>query len=135
MLALSVPSDPEGLDAAQERIESWLLAHGCDAKLRYRVRLVVDELVANLGMHGRFAGPAAPARVELRLAGQGVALAFEDAAAPFDPRQAAEPPRPSLEGEALGGLGLALVRRMAEITDYRRLPDGWNRMEMTIRAG
>lgn len=135
MLALSVPSDPEGLDAAQERIESWLLAHGCDAKLRYRVRLVVDELVANLGMHARFEGRAAPARVALRLAGQGVALAFEDAAAPFDPRDAAAPPRPGLDGEALGGLGLALVRKMAEITGYRRLPDGWNRLEMTIRAG
>ncbi len=135
MLALSVPSDAEGLDAAQERIESWLLTAGCDARLRYRVRLVVDELVANLGMHARFEGAAPPARVELRLAGQGVALAFEDAAAPFDPRDAAAPPRPSLDGEAVGGLGLALVRTMAEITDYHRLPDGWNRTEMQIRSG
>jgi anti-sigma regulatory factor (Ser/Thr protein kinase) len=135
MLALSVPSDPEGLDAAQERIEAWLLAAGCGAKLRYRVRLVLDELVANLAMHGRFEGAAPAARLELRLEGQGAALAFEDAAAPFDPRATAEPPRPSLDGEAVGGLGLALVRKMAAITDYRRLPDGWNRTELLVPSG
>jgi anti-sigma regulatory factor (Ser/Thr protein kinase) len=135
MLALSIPSDSEGLDAAQGRIEAWLRAAGGDRTLCYRVRLVVEELAANLAMHGRFEGPAPPARIELRMAGQGAVLAFEDAAAPFDPRSGAEPPRPSLDGDAVGGLGLALVRKMAEITDYRRLPDGWNRTELLIRAG
>lgn len=135
MLSLSVPSDREGLDAAQARIEAWLIAAGGDATLRYRVRLVVDELAANLALHGRFAGDAPPARLELRLAGQGAALAFEDAAAPFDPRATPEPPKPSLEGEAVGGLGLALVRKMTDIIGYRRLPDGWNRTELLVRPG
>jgi len=135
MLALSIPSDADGLDAAQARIESWLVAAGGDARLRYRVRLVVDELMANLAMHGRIAGRPPPARIELRMAGPVAAVAFEDAAAPFDPRGAAAPPRHTLEGDAVGGLGLALVRGMAEIVAYRRLPDGWNRTELLIRPG
>ncbi len=133
--ALHLPPEPDGLAAAQDRIEAWLVAAGASFRLRYKLRLVLDELAANLAMHGRFAGPPPPARVALRLDAEGLALRFEDAATPFDPRMAAPPPLPSLEGEAVGGLGLALVRRMAEIVDYQSLPDGWNRTELRIRPG
>lgn len=135
ILRLPVPPDPAGLAAAQDRIEAWLAAAGAESRLRYKVRLVLDELAANLAMHGRFAGPPPPARVDIRLDGQDVRLGFEDAAAPFDPRMAGPPRTPTLADQEIGGLGLALVQRMADIVDYQRLEGGWNRTELHIRPG
>lgn len=135
MLALDVPLGAEGLAAAQDRIEAYLEAEGASDRARYTVRLVLDELVANLMMHGRFDGPPLPVRAEVSAGGGGVSLAIEDRAAPFDPRQAAAPAPPALDDDRVGGLGLQLVRRMAEIRAYRRLPDGRNRTELAIAAG
>jgi anti-sigma regulatory factor (Ser/Thr protein kinase) len=135
VLALGIPLDPGGLAQAQDRIETWLEERGASARIRYVARLAVDELVANLLMHGRFAaGPVAP-RLELDLESGGLALAFEDAAAPFDPRAAPPPSAPRLEGEEVGGLGLALLARMATLRDYRQLASGWNRTELFIAPG
>ena len=136
MLSLEVPLEAEGLEQAQDRIEVFLDERGVADPLRYKVRLVLDELAANLGMHGRFAGPPPPLRVEVAPVGEGVSVSVEDAAEPFDPRLAPPPAGPpSLDDDRVGGLGLALVMRMARIVDYRRLAEGWNRTELLIPRG
>lgn len=138
MLALEIPLGPgvptAPLAASQDRIEGHLAACGAGERARYAVRLVLDELAANLRMHGRFAGPPPPLRVEVSAGPEGVSLAIEDAAEPFDPRTAPLPAPPSLDSDREGGLGLKLVRSMAEIRAYRRLPDGRNRTELVITA-
>lgn len=131
-LGLAVPLTQAGLDRAQDELAAWLEAAQMPAPACYRIRLIVEELVANLMMHGRFAGPPAPLRLSAEAEAASVLLTLEDAAEPFDPRAAPAPQRPTLAGERLGGLGLPLVRRMAEIRDYRRLPDGWNRLELAV---
>jgi serine/threonine-protein kinase RsbW len=133
MLSLGIPLERAGLEDAQERIESFLIGRGAPERVRYKVRLVLDELLANLMTHARFTGPPPPVRLEVTAGEAGVRLLLDDAAAPFDPRLAPDPPGPpSLKDDRLGGLGLPLVRRMAEIRDYRRLPEGWNRTELAI---
>lgn len=134
-LSLEVPLGAEGLEQAQARVEAFLACEGASDRVRYRVRLVLDELAANLSMHGRFAGPPPPFRLAVAAAPGGATLVLDDAAEPFDPRTAPEPAPASIEGEEVGGLGLALVRRMARITAYRRLPEGWNRTELVIAEG
>lgn len=126
--------DLAAVAAAQDRIAAWLAAEGVSAPVAYRVRLVLEELLANLVLHGRFDGDPAPAEVSIALEEGGVAILLADAAAPFDPRAAPEPPAPSLEGEAVGGLGLALVRRMAELRGYGRAEDGRNMTRLWIGA-
>jgi len=136
MLVLDFPLGTEALAAAQDRIEAYLEAEGASDRSRYVVRLVLDELVANLMMHGRFSGTPPPLRAEVVSGEAGVSLALEDAAAPFDPRLPAGPAAaPSLDDDRVGGLGLPLVRRMAGISAYRQLPDGRNRTELAIAAG
>lgn len=135
MLTLEVPLEATALDAAQERMAAWLEGQGVPGPARYRLRLVVDELLANLMMHGRFRGPPPPARLRLSVEPGAAILVLEDAAEPFDPRSAPEPAGPpSLGDNKLGGLGLSLVRRMAEIRAYERLPEGWNRTELAITS-
>jgi anti-sigma regulatory factor (Ser/Thr protein kinase) len=134
--ASEVPLNATALEAVQDSLAGVLESAGVAGPVRYRVRLAVEELVANLIMHGRFAREHLPARITLRITPAAVLLQLDDAAEPFDPRQAPAPvSAPTLEEDALGGLGLPLVRKMAEIQDYRRLPDGWNRTELLFPRG
>jgi anti-sigma regulatory factor (Ser/Thr protein kinase) len=136
MLALEIALDAESLGAAQERIEAFLKEEGASGRVAYKVRLVLDEMIANLMMHGRFESLPPPATVELGIDAGAVRLCLEDAALPFDPRLDAAPVPPRvLEDAELGGLGLPLVRRMADIRDYRRLPEGRNRTVFHIAEG
>ncbi len=133
MLSLEVPPGLAAIEPAQDAIAAHLAEAGVAEPVALRVRLVVEELLANLAMHARFPGPPMPARIEVRVEEGGVTLLLEDAAEPFDPRDAPEPGGPpSLEDDRLGGLGLALVRRMTGRLDYRRSPAGRNCTEAWI---
>ncbi len=131
-----MPLELAGLESAQDEVEAYLRARGASASALYKVRLVLDELVANLMSHARFPGAPQPLRLEVEAGAEGILLAVEDAAAPFDPRTAPAPEGPpSLDDDRVGGLGLALVRRMVEIRDYRPVTGGWNRTELVIPPG
>ncbi|MGX9965733.1 ATP-binding protein [Roseomonas sp. F4] len=136
-LVLEVPISLGGLAAAQEAAEAWAEAEGVPPAQALRLRLVTEELVANLIEHATWPatpdGTPPPARLEIGWRDGVLSLALEDAAAPFDPRHAPATV-PSLEGEEVGGLGLALVRRMAQRLDYARTESGGNRTSLDIRA-
>ncbi|WP_170984731.1 ATP-binding protein [Roseomonas sp. AR75] len=130
---IELPLDPEGLGAAQAKVAEYLAQQGASDRLRYKVRLVLDEMAANLKLHGVFAAGPQPARAALRIEDSSVHLRLEDTAAPFDPRStAATVLPPSLDDDKVGGLGLPLVRRMAEIRAYSRLETGWNRTDFVL---
>lgn len=94
-----------------------------------RLAVIVDELVGNLLRHG-----SAPqgVRVELLLANRGgeVIVVIEDNCAPFDPRDVefAGP-----DAETGGGVGLALVRGLADILAYES-DGGANRLTLRVHS-
>jgi serine/threonine-protein kinase RsbW len=132
VLRLEIPLALPAIGGALDEVATWMEGQGVAPAIGYRVRLVLDELLANLVMHGRFAGDPPPARLLLSIDGEAVALELEDAAEPFDPRMAPPPPPPSLEEDRVGGMGLALVRKMAEIQGYGRMDGGWNRTVIRV---
>jgi anti-sigma regulatory factor (Ser/Thr protein kinase) len=132
-LTRDVPLDTAAVEAVQDEIAEFLEGAGVASAVRYRLRLIIEELLANLIMHGRFDGDPPPARLEVAVGGDALLLTIDDAAAPYDPRLAPEPAGPPrIEDDTVGGLGLSLVRKMADIRAYHRLPHGWNRTEMAL---
>lgn len=127
-----VPLETAAIAAAQDEIAALLAAQGVEEVPASRARLVIEELAANLIMHGRFDEEQPVLRIGVEVSEDEVLVTLEDAAAPFDPRATAEPSAPGLDDDMIGGLGLALVRRIATIRDYRRLPSGWNRTEIAV---
>lgn len=135
-LHLDLPIALSALEAVQAAIEAHLTAAGASTAAALRVRLVVEELLANLVMHGRFvADPPPPARVSVEVRPDGIAISIEDAAAPFDPRTAVPRPAHDPSDPPLGGLGLVMVRRSAEIRAYGVAAAGWNRTDLWISLG
>jgi serine/threonine-protein kinase RsbW len=104
-------------------------AKGCrlDPLSAARLALCVDELVGNLLHHGE-----APCEVRIALAmtrSEGaVEMVLEDNCLPFDPREVAFG---GPDEETGGGVGLALVRGLAQIVAYERA-DGVNRLTLRV---
>ncbi|MCW4455767.1 ATP-binding protein [Flavobacterium sp. MXW15] len=121
----------EQLAELTARLDAVLAEHGVAHERVGRVRLIVEELVCNAITHGHAAG-GCELRLDLLLEQDALVLELRDAGPPFDPCQAAAP---ALEADAalrpIGGLGLYLVRQLADHIDYCRL-DGQNRIRATL---
>jgi anti-sigma regulatory factor (Ser/Thr protein kinase) len=125
--------DPDGVAVLTEALEDFLRGQSVDQRTRHHVLLGVEELLANLHDH---AGAAdRPAEVTLTVEPARVLAEILDTGTPFDPREA---PPPDLEAELadrdIGGLGLHLLRTLAEGLDYERR-DGANLTRFWFRRG
>ncbi|MGG5885924.1 ATP-binding protein [Falsiroseomonas sp. HC035] len=132
---IEIPIDLQGLAAAQDALEDWAAAAGVPRPAALRLRLVVEELVANLVEHAAWPAGPVPARLEVAWRPGSLTAVLEDAAGPFDPTRAREAAAPRLEGDRVGGLGLGLVRKMTSGLRYLPLPEGGNRVNFSVRLG
>ena len=127
---LRLPLEEESLPRLQELISGESAAAGVSAGMVDRLHILSDEVFSNLVNHA--GGPGAQAVVSFEVAGQEAVLRFSDRGAPFDPL--AQPlPDTSLPAERRdsGGLGILLVRKLADKVDYR-CADGENRLILRV---
>ena len=108
---------PDALD----RLEALCRAVGLEGPVVLELRLVAEEVVTNIAKYAY--APRVAAAVEMRVStgGDAVSLEFRDSGRPFDPL--AQPPPDldaPLEERPIGGLGLTLVRAMADEARYAR---------------
>ena len=99
-----------------------------------RIVLVLEELFTNTVTHGYPAGGEGPVWVTLVSHGGAIEVTYEDAAPAFDPLTEAPAPPIGAEGQAPGGLGLALVRGLSTSARYARIGDR-NRVILTVSTG
>src|SRR5579863_5734920 len=110
-----------------EWVGSCCAADGVSEEVTFKMTLAVEEAVVNVISHA-FAGLPPPHSITVRLdiAAQSIAAEIIDNGRPFDPTAAADPDLSTpLEARDPGGLGIHLMRRMADRLSYRR-GDGHN---------
>lgn len=151
-LRLTLTASIDELERVAERVEAFNRANGFDARFAYALRLICDEWITNIVMHG-YGGqdakpPDAPERgaadgsgngtarpdieVLLELADEGtVRLTFTDGGPPFNPltKPEADVSLP-LEKREIGGLGIHFLKRLTDRWEYERI-DGRNRLTLT----
>jgi serine/threonine-protein kinase RsbW len=135
---LSVPGTSQGVRAVLDALTALTTAHGISKAVSWPMEVSLDEVMANVVEHaleGR--GSAATVDVELRLdLGLDPPLCemmVVDDGPEFDPLSAAGPdPSLGIEERPIGGLGLALVRRLMDEVEYERR-DGRNRLRLRRR--
>jgi anti-sigma regulatory factor (Ser/Thr protein kinase) len=107
-----------------------------------RVDVIFEEVVANIVRHGFDPGSAQTIAVEARTEGDAIVLVFDDDGRQYDPTLQPPPPAFTRIADAqIGGLGVALVRRLARSVAYAQ-PEATgpgfspvNRLTITIATG
>jgi anti-sigma regulatory factor (Ser/Thr protein kinase) len=112
-------------------------AHGLTKAVTWPVEVALDEVLANVVRHGLEGREGGSVEVELTL-DTGVEpplcrVVVADDGPEFDPLSAAEPDTSlGVEDRPIGGLGIALVRRLMDEVAYERR-DGRNRLRFARR--
>lgn len=133
-LTIEVRNTYDAIASAAEAAEAWLEQNGAGPQAAFVILLAIEELVTNCIKYAW--DDAAEHTVVLVLAAevQSVRLTVIDDGRAFDPL-AAPPPNLSTDvrERPIGGLGLHMLREMADEIVYKRR-DGTNRLTLTKRT-
>jgi phosphoserine phosphatase RsbU/P len=118
----------DGIRQTQHWLHAILATRDVDRARLDDVELIAEEILTNI-LH---AGGSTGLAIECGLQPLEIVLTFRDDGPPFDPT-AAELPRldADVADRDVGGLGILLVRRLADACRYARM-DGWNVLEIRL---
>jgi serine/threonine-protein kinase RsbW len=111
------------IEDGRREIEKHLEPLALKAIVTHRLEVVFEELVANIVRHGFAPGADQTILVEVAARPGHIALTVSDDGAPFNPLEEAPEPKPyeSLDTARIGGLGVALVRKLSAAVRYEAL--------------
>lgn len=103
------------------KVDAGLAGLRLPATLMHDVHLVVEEVTCNILNHGHDGGREPALEFEAAVDGNQLAMEFRDDGRPFDPLSQ---PAPDLDADItdrpIGGLGVLLIRELAEQVAYTR---------------
>lgn len=128
-------SPPEKDQAALlAAIEQFGIDHGFLESFRYRLGLIVDELVTNSTVHGTCIGAGQTVKVNIAVHDNDLVIEIVDTGLPFDPTtHPLQHCCPQDGPVSVGGAGLSLVRRLADQIHYSRSNDH-NHLVITLNT-
>jgi serine/threonine-protein kinase RsbW len=112
-----------------DSVDAFCVEERLPPEVAWRLRVAVDEIVANIVRHGPAGGPAA-LDVWLRRDRDTIEVTVADDGPPFNPLARAAPDvRLPLEDRQPGGMGIVLVKALMDDVSYLRT----SRNVLTIR--
>jgi serine/threonine-protein kinase RsbW len=122
---LVIPADLDRIQQVTTALEEAMRACAFSDEAIHELQLAVEEAIVNTVLHG-YNGAIGDVAVAIHVT-QGVAeVRIEDRAPPFNPLTFPEPDRGGdLEERTIGGLGIYLIRTMADEAVYQ-YADGKN---------
>jgi anti-sigma regulatory factor (Ser/Thr protein kinase) len=131
---LNIQAVVENMPKVQAFVEGALLLTGVCERALLNIQLVVEEVFVNIASYA-YTDAAGEAEVTVKVSDDGgyAELSFSDSGIPFDPLSVPAPDitLPS-EKRKIGGLGIFLLREMAEDVRYRN-EDGRNILSFKMK--
>lgn len=130
-LACTVPARLSAVSPALDALERLLATAGVGDEERGEVRLMAEEALVNIVSYAFEAGAAGPIAVQCVCTADQVCLEFRDSGRPFNPLAVPPPDLAApLETRTAGGLGIHLIRSLADAVVYDHL-QGCNVLQLT----
>jgi serine/threonine-protein kinase RsbW len=131
-LALVLGNDIAEIAAALPTVQRFGALADLAPRVQNRIEVIFEELASNPIRHGFTPGSAQRIEITLTVTAETVTLVFEDGGPAFDPLARAAPaPLRDLALAPEGGLGIAMVRRLASEVRYEALLAG-NRVTVVL---
>jgi anti-sigma B factor antagonist/serine/threonine-protein kinase RsbW len=128
---MQVPAELQNLGVIRRFVQETATALGSDRKAVDDMVQAVEEVAANIVVHG-YHGQPGDIEVEVSLEKAMLVVRLRDRAILFDPTSVPPPDLTlPLEERRLGGLGIHLTRYFTDSMTYRVTDDGRN--ELTLR--
>ena len=131
---LGVEASLENLDEIRVFIDQSGKQLGVDKNVLADLRLVVDEAVTNIVIHG-YKGNGGQVGLHMEADGENIIIRIRDQAQWFD-EDSVSPPQldTQLANRPFGGMGLFLIQKMTDESIFRKLPEGGNELELVKRG-
>ena len=111
----------EEIPPATELAAQWLVSRGVPREETHFTRLAIDEVVSNCVKYGYDDSAEHYIEIELLIAGERLSIAITDDGHFFNPLEHPEPDMSlPVEERPIGGLGIHLLRKMADHIEYER---------------
>ena len=124
----SVVPDQESVSKVSDFLDGCVEEYEIPMRVGYSLKIVADEIFSNI-VH--YSG-AKTAEILFRNDADTVTLIFRDSGLPYNPMEADEPDiTAGVEERAIGGLGLFMVKKMAEHVAYEYV-SGQNQMTVVL---
>jgi anti-sigma regulatory factor (Ser/Thr protein kinase) len=118
-IEIMVVNDLADLDPGQRELSDFCVRLGLDAETINRIEVIFEELASNAIRHGFTPGSGQSVRVQATAQSDRVEIVFEDDGVAFNPLELASPsPFDTVENARIGGLGVAMVLKLATSFDY-----------------
>ncbi len=131
-LALVLANDITEIAAALPAVQSFAALAGLTPRVQNRLEVIFEELASNPIRHGFTPGSAQRLEIAITASADAVTLVFEDDGPAFDPLARAAPaPLHDIAAAPEGGLGIAMVRRLARSLRHEALAEG-NRVTVEL---
>jgi magnesium transporter len=129
MKELILAAKEENLHTAVDFIDEELKKCDCARKARLQIAVITEEIFINIANYA-YSQESGSALIRIH-AEDGVVIEFEDRGMPYNPLETPDPDiNISIEEREPGGLGILMVKKLADKVEYRREDD---RNLLTIR--
>ena len=132
---LSVKARLENLQKVRQYIDRVGSSLGVNEKAMGDLRLVVDEAVTNVIIHGYGDDDGGVVELHMEAEGDSVIIRIRDHAKTFDPSHVNAPELDTaLKDRPFGGMGIFLIREMTDEAEFLPLPGGGNEIRLVKRG-
>lgn len=134
-LRIDVRNTHDAIAPATEEAERWLEAHEVSPKAMYLALVAIEELVTNCIHYGYDDTAEHTIRIDFTVEDGVLTMEVTDDGHEFNPVNAPEPDFSlELEDRPVGGLGIHMLRKLADEVTYERV-DGKNRVRLVKGRG
>lgn len=135
MRSIRVRCERVNLAPVRRFVEDWLQEQKVPARPSGQILVAVDEICANIIVHGNQENPACWLTVRLRTDGSTFVFDLLDRGTPFEPPPFAPPDVTQYVRERRkGGLGLTLVHLIMDRVEFLHEADGTNLCRLSKRV-
>jgi len=131
---LCVDAELDNLQEIRNYIDRAGKSFGVDATVLADLRLVVDEAVTNVILHGYKDGKGL-VEIHMEQDDDAVIIRIRDKGLHFDANHVATPQLDTaLADRPFGGMGMFLIRKMTDEAEFLALPEGGNELRLVKKG-